>query len=94
MVNNRASARRPRGLIFRRPRRLIVCLLRRLIVRLLRRRHEPVLSLPGDRVPTNCFGELSEGDQLALEGFVAPNRPSPQRSAGEPPSYDSAEWLG
>jgi hypothetical protein len=86
MVINRASARRPRRLIFRRPRRVIH--------RLVRRRYEPVLPLPSDRVPTNCFGELSEGDQLALEGFVARNRPSPQRPAGEPPSYDSAEWLG
>jgi hypothetical protein len=63
--------------------------LRRLILRLLRRRRCPAPPVPSDRVATTCFGELGEGERVALEGFVARHRLSPQGPVGEPPNYDA-----
>jgi hypothetical protein len=57
---------------------------RRLVARLLRARGTTTLPLPGELLPTRCFGPLADAQQLVLEGLAAGGSgptPPPRRAA-------------
>jgi hypothetical protein len=61
-----------------------------LVARLLRGRGSTTLPLPGELLPTRCFGPLADAQQLALEGLAAggsgPTPPPAQAASDDAPA--------
>jgi hypothetical protein len=56
-----------------------------LVARLLRARGNTTLPLPGELLPTRCFGPLADAQQLALEGLAGRDTgPTPPPARGAP----------